>query len=1347
MFASLAAPQVTSAATERPVRVCLPPAPHTTDWQKAWTPNERLQVCVSLYFRERLAALRGVEVMAEDWAGSVLFFSGQEMTGTKAMPTLAELRAHAPVDVAVLFGDRDGPVRCTILSGKGAEVVPAPAKADTLARLQAVAERLGPALGLDAAATAVLGDGWHLPSPVLEACLVSQRIAGAWVTNSGESQLLCLRRFIQDVGKHPMLAAAVLRAGIVLSADSRKPERPAQDVEMLRLSLVAALGTPAEGDAVAFLRRTAHGRDALEKELATLAAALTVDAAEAVLDGKGAPEADPHSLARGLGAVRCLAAVNSARLAPLLPRLAGNENAAVRAAAGYALAAPESGPVTLAAGLAADRGPAVAFAGHYALWRRGEKAEAGLPIARSLFGAPATRTSLVEEFLAGAGTHEDEPRLRKLLEGTTAERRLAFSGLARLGALRAEDCRGCLQSADDGVLAIGLKAMDAKTAAACRDALVALANGPHGPAAESARRALRPLRPTDLPAQLAFDLEVEHLYLRLRAIEQMAKQPEPWAALLLERATANPDPQVRAGALMALHAKAPEAALKVLPRLLRDPMVWVRVHASSLAAKLRAPALGDAVAAALAAETDASCRIYLEAAQGKPMPKAVNAFDLGRTRLGLCGYGRGAAESPLGWYYCLYPKVDDVGRKAHESGKTLIGRTNTTAGNPVQVLFHPVWRDLWWTNLRKELTDLAHLDGLVVGEETMYAPAWSLWADGWRCFCIEAGIDAEKVAGDRTKLSQPEARAFLDWEQERVVDGFNRMYDFIKLDQGAQRPGFLVGTYVPSQNGPNVAEHRWKFDVGGAYWYQADNRVRYNMIRRFRTVWPGRPLMYLVSGNAGLPLLAHVNYKLQVPDGLVLNRACNAYADAACAWAAGAEPGFFVAWLFSGKDVKPGPNASGVWVWLEDMARDSKPLADGLENVWRGVAGQYRLDAEIRKTKGPNAVPEDIAKQGDAKGIALDEADPAKDPFAQRAAADRERSRLGFFLEQKALYDVARAFAGLPRPREDFAALMVGGATALPQFAALDGYDAVELLNLLPHCKLAKYRLIGIEVSAEAPVRDATIAAVRAWLKEQPGLLYVRGFLSTDNANEASTASDHDGRLLEDWPWEADITFVKDHYVVRGSGAKPLAGDAAACTRASWRDAGFKGAVLFDCGKTSAEEFQSLLIALHKDLGVGIRADGVPGMIRAKGDGVTACISNGSAAAEATVLGVDLFSGEANPVVGRGRSAAITVDNYRGAYAASYNGVSILCDAPIEEVKPVAGGLEVRCAGLIRAAAARGDVTVRPQPPAVEGQTETILKWVLFGDTGGVARLPGAGSRLIFVRGTGILTFTAVPSK
>jgi hypothetical protein len=66
------------------------------------------------------------------------------------------------------------------------------------------------------------------------------------VTNSGDAQLGCLRPFIQDVGKHPVLASAVLRAGVALSKDSRKPENAARCVEMLRLALVVALGTPIE---------------------------------------------------------------------------------------------------------------------------------------------------------------------------------------------------------------------------------------------------------------------------------------------------------------------------------------------------------------------------------------------------------------------------------------------------------------------------------------------------------------------------------------------------------------------------------------------------------------------------------------------------------------------------------------------------------------------------------------------------------------------------------------------------------------------------------------------------------------------------------------------------------------------------------------------------------------------------------------------------------------------------------------------------------------------------------------------------------------------------------------------
>lgn len=1349
---------VAAGAGERPVRVCLPSAPYNKDGPSRMTPAERMQGCISLHFRERLSRLPNVEVMSEEWANAVLFFGGQDMRGPAAEPAFADFRACAPVDVVVFCREQDGKLLCSILTEKGSEAVPEPAKADATAWLRAVAAKLGPALGLDANASAALADFGPAPAAMIEACLLSQRIVGAWVTNSGDAQLAHLRPFIQDVGKHPILASAVLRAGVALSADSRKPESAARCVEMLRLALLAALGTPAEGDAVAFARQAAHGRETLEKELADLVTPLATDEADALLetaDGKGREDVliekdklhvhGRADLPKRLGAIRCLAGMKSARLKAMLPRLVAHENPAVRAAAAYALAEADPGATALIEKLAADKIPAVAFAAQFASWRRGQKADPALAAARSLL-APGIRTPEIVDVLAVAGTEADEPRLRSLLTGTMEERRKAFGGLARLKRLSADDFRACLGSADDALLALGLRNMDAKTAAACRDSLVALANQPHGVAAEAARCALRPLRPADPQAQAAFDIEVEHLYLRLRAVERLGQGKEAWASGLLETAAANSDPQVRAQALLALQAKAPGTALKALSRLLQDPAIWVRVHASSLAASLKSPALQEAVAAALKTEKDPACRIYLEQAQGKALPKAVNRFDPERTRFGLCGYSSQAAQSPLGWYYNLNPEVNETGRKAHEAGKILIGRANHTVPNPVQVLFHPIWRDLWWTSLRKELKDLEWLDGIVLGEESMYARPWDLWNEGWRCFCVEAGIDAEKVWTDRSKLNPAETRAYLDWEQERAIDGFNRMYDFIKLDLGARRPGFQVATFMPDQNGPNIAEHRWKFDVGGAYWYETNNRVRYNMIRRYRTVWPDRPLMWLVSGNAGLPLLAPVNYQLKFPENLVLNRACNAYADSVCAWAAGAEPGYFVAWLFMGKDIKPGPSATGKWVWLEDIGQDSAVLADGMASVWKGMAEKYRLEAETRKVRGSEKDPEGI--KADAKSEDdLEEKNLANDAFSKRAAAEQERFRLGFFFEQKAMYDIARAFTGLPRPREDFAALQVGGRAALPQFAALAGYDLIELVNHLPRCRLAKYRLIGIEADPEAPLRDETIAAVSAWLKKQPGLLYVHGFLSPDNANKASTAEDHDGRLKEDWPWETAITFEKDHYALKAVSAKALAGVAASCTRALWRGEGFKGAVLFDCGKTTAEEFQELLRSIHKDPGVGLPVEGVAGMIRVNPQTIAACASDYSAQAEVRLDGVDLFTGEPNPVVAKGSSAAVTVGNFQGTYVASYNGVTILCDAPIESVKPVDGGLEVRCAGLIRASSARGAVSTQPDLPRKEGKPQEILKWILFGKDKGVARLPAGAGAAIFIRGEGVVVVTAARGK
>ena len=53
---------------------------------------------------------------------------------------------------------------------------------------------------------------------------------------------------------------------------------------------------------------------------------------------------------------------------------------------------------------------------------------------------------------------------------------------------------------------------------------------------------------------------------------------------------------------------------------------------------------------------------------------------------------------------------------------------------------------------------LPWLDGVVLGEESMYFKPFSEWADGWRLFCREAGIDPARVAGIQENLSEREKR-------------------------------------------------------------------------------------------------------------------------------------------------------------------------------------------------------------------------------------------------------------------------------------------------------------------------------------------------------------------------------------------------------------------------------------------------------------------------------------------------------------------------------------------------------------------------------------------------------------
>ena len=197
--------------------------------------------------------------------------------------------------------------------------------------------------------------------------------------------------------------------------------------------------------------------------------------------------------------------------------------------------------------------------------------------------------------------------------------------------------------------------------------------------------------------------------------------------------------------------------------------------------------------------------------------------------------------------------------------------------------------------------DVVYIDGVVYGEESMNFRPDSLWQSGWRLFALEAGLDPNLIKGDIETLSATQRRAWSHWAAERHIDGFNQLYDDTKLLYGKIRPGLQVATFMTEESllssGPNPADLRWKFDVGGIYDYKVSNRIAYYLIRRIKTLWPDRPIIWLSLGIGGYEMNP-VKYSLKTPTSPWRSRSDRAYADSITAWLAGADVGWFSTWIF-----------------------------------------------------------------------------------------------------------------------------------------------------------------------------------------------------------------------------------------------------------------------------------------------------------------------------------------------------------------------------------------------------------------------------------------------------------------
>jgi len=575
-----------------------------------------------------------------------------------------------------------------------------------------------------------------------------------------------------------------------------------------------------------------------------------------------------------------------------------------------------------------------------------------------------------------------------------------------------------------------------------------------------------------------------------------------------------------------------QRAAPLIAAALSDTYHWTRFRAATLTPEIAGMIDTQILHNALELEQDPAARLYLKEAIAltekrrppEPQPPA-KTIDITRNYAVLCpGHGEAALESPFEMYYSLSSessfngKVGELGKKSSELGKIHICRVHT-AGNPTQVMLAHHWDDLWWRAVRGEIAETWQwIDGVILGEETMYAPSNhpDVWQQGWRAFCRETGIDTQRIAGDRSNLTVYEQRAWEYWEQRVAVEGFNEIYDFIKLYYGKLRPGFMVGTFMPSQDTPKPMQHQWKFDFAGAYYYQTHNQLRHAMVRAHRTAWPDRPLLWLSLGQASIWRKGSwagggIKYDIEVPEAPVLFRHGRAYSHSIAAWMAGGISGIFQAYLFMKHDAEAG----GVWVMLESIGKDIPALDKAIDNVFADIEGVYRLQA----VELPDAVDVAAVEDHDIfEGIDefFDAAAEEKQALSERIQRDKERFKLGFFLEQKYTLDSARIMSGLPMPKENSQVLWVGYG---PQLDWSTFYDYQPQLNELAWKDLSRYRFIGFVGQDKTPLRDSTLAALEQWLHEQPGLLYVRGALSTDKTNHASTPDDISGILNKSWQW------------------------------------------------------------------------------------------------------------------------------------------------------------------------------------------------------------------------------------
>lgn len=1358
---------VCGALQAAPCRVLVPPPRGAMSHTELRDRAACVEQCLALYLYEWLESERDVWLVDESRAASVAGFAYGAAWVRPPAEVFSAVQSLVKVDALVRSDWLDGTltVRLYTADHVRSQEIPWRDTAGTPAALQAAAAWLAGELKLERSALPFGGKLTAADATFVEDYFLARRFRAEWLSNSGEAQLEMLRPHLNRLPDDVWAAAAIVRAGQMLSMDNRAVTKPAPLVLMVEQALPSLLGTDFEPIARQFCQVNRHRPETISKALLDMVARAGQDAVDAALEdgaaGKigGLGDDAGGDLAAGgvfatlggvrtsrqqAGALRCLGVLKPAAALPSLTRAAQSEDAVVRQAAAWALShyAAPAGEEELEA-LRADPDAQVAFFAAWAEWRRGSTPpDLAARAAACLAEAPDCEEAL--QVLAVHGSPVEVPALVAARNQPRAALRAhGVGGLLRLGALDADGVRLALDDPHTLLLRVALAGLPVDALPAHRERLITLANQPEDSLAETARLRLATLAPVEPRARRQFELAVEHTYVRRQLVNALAREGTAEALDDLAEAVHNADAHTRALALRRLTEVSPARAQAAVGQLLADPHRLVRLQAAATAALVATANERTAIESALAENPDAAARLYLADALarslGQPVPAsrpAVNRVSATHNQTFNCGLPANGARTPFDGFYGLHlPPVDQVQamRDAQAAGKIILLRANRTAKNPAQVFLNSGWRDGFWLGLDDEFDGLwENMDGVVLGEESMYFRPYNEWDRGWRLFCREAGIDAARVAGERDKLTEVEKRAWWDWEQRVAIEGFNAMVDYIRLHYGKLRPGFQVATFMPDQNGPCAYDRLWDFDIAAAYYYAAPSRTRYATIRRLKTTWPDRPVLWLNQGKVGVGLglnLTSIQHSTQVPDSPLHSIRDISGADSICTWLAGGHTGLFATYLFvhvgwKGEDF-------GVWVGLEDLVPDGAVFAKGLEHSFRGLGKAYRLADEIKNAKPDSTL-------ATAVELDLDDPDLQADPYAEREAHEKERFRQGFLLERKLIQDTVNLLAGVPFPAHPHTVLLVGPREMrAPGFDLVNAFDCLAQINQLGERDLGGYRMIGLRGQDQAALKEETITAISAWLRATPGLLYVHGWVCTDNDNRAVRADDLKAALTADWPWEAAITPVFGKSSTRGREVERLESYQVAPGEASilqeqdgkptlvfWQGQGMKGGVLFDAGGLAATQLQPLLNGLVAKKRVGLAMTGPIGMQAITTPDLTVAASCGAAAGTWRLPGVDALSGVLAPELGAQRAGALFLRAARGKYLVATNDLVVLSERPLDQVEYAAGGVRIKGGGLLQVVSSTGAVEAQVAGAALPAVSEAdLLSWMFVSDQPGVIAL------------------------